>query len=156
VFHYWVHRDYDSALRELDRTVELQPNSAVARAFYAWIYRRRGEWKQSLMAAERAVELDPRDPSIPADIGASYLTLRRWSDAEHMANRALAIDPHHALAALEPRPHLHQQHRRYSPRQTSLRGRAGRKQVKQCPRVGHYCCDDRPAGVPRRIRKTFH
>jgi TolB-like protein/Tfp pilus assembly protein PilF len=99
VFHYWVHRDYDSALRELDRTVELQPNSAVARAFYAWIYRRRGEWKQSLMAAERAVELDPRDPSIPADIGASYLTLRRWSDAEHMANRALAIDPHHALAA---------------------------------------------------------
>jgi TolB-like protein/class 3 adenylate cyclase/cytochrome c-type biogenesis protein CcmH/NrfG len=99
VFHYWVHRDYDSALRELDRTVELQPNSAVARAFYAWIYRRRGEWKQSLVAAERAVELDPRDPSIPADIGASYLTLRRWSDAEHMANRALAIDPHHALAA---------------------------------------------------------
>jgi len=99
VFHYWVHRDYDSALRELDRTVELQPNSAVARAFNAWIYRRRGEWKQSLMAAERAVELDPRDPSIPADIGASYLTLRRWSDAEHMANRALAIDPHHALAA---------------------------------------------------------
>jgi TolB-like protein/cytochrome c-type biogenesis protein CcmH/NrfG len=99
VFHYWVHRDYDSALRELDRTVELQPNSAVARAFYAWIYRRRGEWKQSLVAAERAVELDPRDPSIPADIGGTYLTLRRWSDAEHMVNRALAIDPHHALAA---------------------------------------------------------
>jgi len=99
VFHYWGYRDYNPALRELDRTIELQPNSAVARAFYAWIYRRRGEWKQSLMAAERAVELDPRDPSIPADIGSTYLTLRRWSDAEHMVNRALAIDPHHALAA---------------------------------------------------------
>jgi TolB-like protein/Tfp pilus assembly protein PilF len=99
VFHYWGYRDYNQALRELDRTIELQPNSAVARAFYAWIYRRRGEWEQSLVAAERAVELDPRDPSIPADIGTTYLTLRRWSDAEHMVNRALAIDPHHALAA---------------------------------------------------------
>jgi TolB-like protein/Flp pilus assembly protein TadD len=98
VFHYWGHRDYDPALRELDRTVELQPNSAVARAFYAWIYRRRGEWKQSLVAAERAAELDPRDPSIPGDIGSTYLTLRRWSEAKRMVTRALAIDPHNALA----------------------------------------------------------
>jgi tetratricopeptide (TPR) repeat protein len=34
VFHYWGHRDYDPALRELDRVTELQPNSANARAFY--------------------------------------------------------------------------------------------------------------------------
>jgi TolB-like protein len=99
VFHYWGYRDYDSALRELDRTVELQPNSAVARAFHAYIYRRRGEWEQSLVAAERAAELDPRDPSIPRDIGVTYAALRRWSDAERELNRALAVDPHYALAA---------------------------------------------------------
>jgi len=98
-FHYWGYRDYDPALKELDRTVELQPNNAVARAFYAWIYRRRGQWEQSLLAAERATELDPRDPSIPADTGSTYLTLRRWSDAERMVTRALAIDPHNALAS---------------------------------------------------------
>ncbi len=98
VFHYWGHRDYVSALRELERTIEFQPNNAVARAFKAWIYRRRGEWEQSLVAAERAAELDPRDPSIPAEIGTTYLTLRRWSDAEHAFTRALAIDPHNALA----------------------------------------------------------
>ena len=45
VFYYWGYRDYDSALRELDRTVELQPNNADARATYAYIYRRRGEWR---------------------------------------------------------------------------------------------------------------
>jgi TolB-like protein/Tfp pilus assembly protein PilF len=100
MFHYWGRRDYDPALRELDRVIELQPNNANARAFYAWIYRRRGEWKQSLLAAERAAELDPRDPSIPADIGTTYISLRRWRDAERALTRALALDPHNALATL--------------------------------------------------------
>jgi TolB-like protein/Flp pilus assembly protein TadD len=99
VFYYWGYRDYDSALRELDRVTELQPNSAVARAFHAYIYRRRGEWEQSLVAAERAAELDPRDPSIARDIGVTYLSLRRWTDAEHELTHALALDPHYALAA---------------------------------------------------------
>jgi tetratricopeptide (TPR) repeat protein len=98
VFHYWGHPDYDSALRELDRVIELQPNNANARGFYAWIYRRRGEWKQSLAAAERAAELDPRDPQIPTDIGATYLNLRRWSDAEQALTRALALDPNNVVA----------------------------------------------------------
>jgi TolB-like protein/Flp pilus assembly protein TadD len=98
VFYYWGFRDYDPALRELDRTVEFQPNNANAWAFYAWIYRRRGEWEKSLAAAGRAAELDPRDPSIPADIGLTYVTLRRWSDAEHLLTRALALDPHNTQA----------------------------------------------------------
>src|SRR5436309_3923790 len=75
VFYYWGHRDYDPALRELDLVVELQPNNANARGFYAWIYRRRGEWKQSLTAAERAAELDPRNPQIPTDIGVTFVML---------------------------------------------------------------------------------
>src|SRR6266480_4426060 len=35
VFYYWGYRDYDPALRELDRTLELQPNNANARVFCA-------------------------------------------------------------------------------------------------------------------------
>jgi TolB-like protein/cytochrome c-type biogenesis protein CcmH/NrfG len=99
MFYYWGYRDYDSALRELDRTVEHQPNNADARATYAYIYRRRGEWRRSLAEFDRAVELDPRDPIIPTNIGATYIALRRWSDAEHELTRALALDPHNALAA---------------------------------------------------------
>ena len=98
VFYYWGHRDYDPALRELDLVVELQPNNANARGFYAWIYRRRGEWKQSLTAAERAAELDPRNPQIPTDIGVTFVMLRRWSDAERALTRALALDPYNAVA----------------------------------------------------------
>ncbi|PYJ89990.1 MAG: hypothetical protein DME71_07700 [Verrucomicrobia bacterium] len=99
VFHYWGHRDYDSALRALDRAIELQPSSSDSRTFRAAIYRRRGERRRSLAEFERALELDPRESSIPTEIGNSYLDLRRWSDAEQALSRALALDPHNINAS---------------------------------------------------------
>ncbi|PYJ21816.1 MAG: hypothetical protein DME92_05495 [Verrucomicrobia bacterium] len=99
VFHYWGHRDYDSALRALDRAIELQPSNSDSRTFRAAIYRRRGERRRSLAEFERALELDPRESSIPTEIGNSYLDLRRWSDAEQALSRALALDPHNINAS---------------------------------------------------------
>src|SRR5213595_1664145 len=94
IFHYWGHRDYDSALRALDRAIELQPSNSDGRTYRAAIYRRRGEWRRSLAEFERALELNPRDTSIPTEIGNAYLNLRRWSEAERALTRALALDPH--------------------------------------------------------------
>ncbi len=99
LFYYWGYRDYDSALRALDRAVELQPSNSSSRTARAAIYRRRGEWKRALAEFDRASELDPRDPQIPLNIGVTYVALRRWTDAEHEFTRALALDPHYALAA---------------------------------------------------------
>src|SRR5262249_49693525 len=99
-FFYWGHRQYEDALAEFNRTLELQPNSADARAFCAWVYRRRGEWKRSLDDSQRAEELDPRDATIPTNIGVTCYALRLWKDAERAELRALAIDPHNTQAAL--------------------------------------------------------
>jgi len=100
LFFYWGHRQYENALAEFNRALELQPNNADARAFCAWVYRRRGEWKRSLADSQRAEELDPRDASIPTNIGATCNALRLWKDAERAELRALAIDPHSAQAAM--------------------------------------------------------
>src|SRR5437667_123245 len=100
LFFYLCHRQYEMALTEFNRTLELQPNSALARTYCAWVYRRRGEWERSLAEFQRAQELDPRDAQIPLNIGATYLTLRQWKDAERAELRALAIDPHNGWAAL--------------------------------------------------------
>ena len=100
LFFYWGHRQYENALAEFNRTLELQPNNADARAFCAWVYRRRGEWERSLADSQRAQELDPRDASIPTNIGMTYNVLRLWKDAERAELRALAIDPHNTQAAL--------------------------------------------------------
>ncbi len=99
IFHYWGRRDYDSALRALDRAIELQPSNSDSRTFRAAIYRRRGEWRRSLTESERALELNPRESFSPTDIGDTYLSLRRWSESERALTRALALDPHNINAA---------------------------------------------------------
>jgi serine/threonine-protein kinase len=98
LFFYFAHRDYEAALAEFNRTLELQPNNALAQQYCAWVYRRRGEWERSLAYHQRAQELDPRDAQIPANIGSTYAALRMWKDAERAESRALAIDPHNAWA----------------------------------------------------------
>src|SRR4029077_10206745 len=67
MFYYWGQRDFNSALRELDRAIELQPSNWDTRTFRAAIYRRRGEWRRSLTEFERALELNPRNSSIPTE-----------------------------------------------------------------------------------------
>jgi tetratricopeptide (TPR) repeat protein len=99
LFHYWGRRDYDSALRALDRAIELQPSNSDARTAHASTYRRRGEWRLSLGEYERALELNPRYSSSFTELGNTYLSLRRWSEAERMYTRALALDPQNINAA---------------------------------------------------------
>jgi tetratricopeptide (TPR) repeat protein len=88
VFFYRAHRQYGIALTEFNRTLELQPNNADARAYCAYVYRRRGEWERSLAYSQRAEELDPRDATIPGEIGGTYQALRQWKDSERAALRA--------------------------------------------------------------------
>jgi TolB-like protein/class 3 adenylate cyclase/Flp pilus assembly protein TadD len=99
VLLYEGYRQYEDALAEFNRTLELQPNNALAQQYRGYVYRRRGEWDRSLADLQRAQELDPRDATIPSEIGGTYLVLRLWKDAERAELRALAIDPHSTLAA---------------------------------------------------------
>ncbi len=98
IFHYWGQRQYDAALAELDRTLNLQPNNAKARQFRAWIFRRQGKWKQSHDEAKLAQELDPRDEQIPANMALDFAAVREWDETERYASRALAIDPNNLVA----------------------------------------------------------
>jgi TolB-like protein/class 3 adenylate cyclase/Flp pilus assembly protein TadD len=99
LFFYQAHREYEKALMEFNRTLELQPNNVLARQYCAYVYRRRGEWERSLADSQRAQELDPRDAQIPVNLGVTYAVLRLWNDAQRAELRALAIDPHNRFAA---------------------------------------------------------
>jgi serine/threonine-protein kinase len=100
LFFYIARQQYEMALAQFNRTLELQPNNALAREYCAWVHRRRGEWDRSLAYSQRAQELDPRDALIHANIGTTYAALRLWKHAERAELRALAIDPHNVWAPL--------------------------------------------------------
>lgn len=97
-FYYYTARDYDNAIAEYGRALELQPNDAVALQFRGYIYRRQGKWEESIAELNQAAELDPRDASVVENIAVTYLHFRNWSEARRMASRSLALEPQTVLA----------------------------------------------------------
>ncbi len=98
VFHYYGFRQYEPALAEFQRAIELQPNNSEARQFIAYIHRRQGQWKRSLDELRGSLAQDPRNASVLGNIAQSYSYLRQWKEVESTARRALTIDPHEATS----------------------------------------------------------
>ena len=96
-FYYYGHRDYDKALAEFRRALELQPNNIQAQETVAFIYRRQGRWEQALSEMAKCEERDPRNASLLANHGTTYLNLRMWQEARRAGSRALALDPHNVV-----------------------------------------------------------
>jgi TolB-like protein/Tfp pilus assembly protein PilF len=98
LFHYYAFRQYEQALTEFQRAVELQPNNSVALMFIAVVHRRQGKWGRTVDGLKRSIEQDPRNPIIVSVLAETYVFLRRWRDAENTAQPVLTIDPHDALS----------------------------------------------------------
>ena len=90
MFHHW---DWPTAEKELNRAVELDPNSAVAhhwKGVYLSIVGRSDEAKAEM---HRALDLDPLSLIIMADIGQLHYFAHEYDQALDYCNRALALDP---------------------------------------------------------------
>ena len=70
IYDYFGKRDYDQALRQLGRALELQPNNMRALFYSSAVHRRQGQWERSLSEMEKCEALDPRDPIVAEEIGA--------------------------------------------------------------------------------------
>jgi TolB-like protein/Flp pilus assembly protein TadD len=92
-YHYWGFRDYRPALREFQRALELQPNSAQAIAALGFVQRRQGHWVEASRTLAKAVALAPRDDVLIGNYGQTYLVMRDYDKAIPILQRALAIDP---------------------------------------------------------------
>jgi TolB-like protein/Tfp pilus assembly protein PilF len=97
MFYYHGHRQYEPALVEFQRVVQLQPNNAQALEYLGYVHRRQGKWAESLDELQRAIVLDPRNASMEANIAGSYLHLRMWKEAAAAGRHAISIDPHETI-----------------------------------------------------------
>ena len=98
LFHYYGFREYEPALAEFQRALELRPNYSLALQFVAFVHRRQGKWATTLDELKRSIDQDPRDPYVQGGLAETYVFLRKWREAEDTARRALTIDPHEATA----------------------------------------------------------
>jgi len=94
LFHYYGFREYEQALTEFQRALQLQPNNALALSFIAFVHRRQGKWDLTLDELKKSIELDPRNPYTIGGLAETDIFLRRWKEAEDFARRGLTIDPH--------------------------------------------------------------
>jgi TolB-like protein/cytochrome c-type biogenesis protein CcmH/NrfG len=98
VFHYYGFRQYEPALAEFGRAIELQPNNSEALQFSAYVHRRQAKWDLTLEEVGRSLRQDPRNASVTGNLAQTYCFLRRWKEAESTARHALTIDPHEATS----------------------------------------------------------
>jgi TolB-like protein/Tfp pilus assembly protein PilF len=94
LFHYYGHRDYEPALKEFQRTLELQPNNALALSFVGFVHRRQAKWDRTLDELKKSIELNPRDAYTMGGVAETDIFMRRWKEAAEYAQRGLIIDPH--------------------------------------------------------------
>jgi len=95
-FYYHGYRQYEHALAEFERALQLQPNSSTALEYSGYVHRRQGQWERCLDELKRALEQDPRNAAIAANFANTYLQLRMWKEAERTGRHALEIDPYAA------------------------------------------------------------
>jgi serine/threonine-protein kinase len=95
-FYYHGYRQYERALAEFERALQLQPNASAALEYSGYVHRRQGQWERCLAELKRALEADPRSASLAANVSNTYIPLRMWKEAARAARHSLELDPYAA------------------------------------------------------------
>src|SRR6516165_6719878 len=98
LFHYYGFREYEQALTEFQRVVQLRSNYSLALQFIAFVHRRQGKWDRTVEELKKSIVQDPGDAYVQGGLAETYIFLRMWKDAQDLAQHALTIDPHEATA----------------------------------------------------------
>ncbi len=95
-----LHWDWNGAERELQRALEIDPNSSSAHLYSAYLHACTGDLEELPREMHEAERLDPLSP-IASNLQATvYVNLDRLDDALAAAKRTLTIDPNYIY--LEP------------------------------------------------------
>ena len=92
-YYYYCLKDYDTAVRYLERARQLLPNSSQIPALLASVARRRGEWDRSESYFNQTERLDPRNVNLLGQHAQLYIELRRFPEALRKFDQILEIMP---------------------------------------------------------------
>ena len=92
-YWYWGHLDYERALYNLEKAIELMPGNDEAHMWRGYASRRAGLWEQALDSMQQALKLNPRIAYKWTEYGMTFLYLHRYDEARTAIEQARAIDP---------------------------------------------------------------
>jgi non-specific serine/threonine protein kinase len=99
-YYYHGLRDFDRALDEFSRVLELQPNNTLAMASTAWVQRRQGKWEAAIVKLQTVIRLDPLNPWYNYELGITYYHCRQFRDAIAQFDKVIDLQPDHRYAYL--------------------------------------------------------
>jgi TolB-like protein/Tfp pilus assembly protein PilF len=92
-YHYWILKDYDTAVRYFEQARQFLPNSSRIPELLAYVARRRGQWDRSKAYFNEAERLDPRNVNLLTQQATTDIALRRFPEARRKLNQILDITP---------------------------------------------------------------
>ena len=92
-YHYWILKDYDTAVRHFEQARQLLPNSSRIPELLAYVARRRGQWDRSKAYFNEAERLDPRNVNLLTQQATTDIALRRFPEALRKLDQILDITP---------------------------------------------------------------
>ena len=92
-YWYWGHLDYERALYNLDKAIEMMPGNDEAYMWRGWVSRRAGLWEQAVESMQESLKLNPRVHFNWHEYAYTLLYLHRYDEANRAIRQARAIDP---------------------------------------------------------------
>jgi TolB-like protein/DNA-binding winged helix-turn-helix (wHTH) protein/Flp pilus assembly protein TadD len=90
--------DFDSAGKEFQRAIELNPGYATAHHWYAWHLSLLGRYDEAIAEMRRAENLDPLSLIINADLAELLVIAHSYDESIRQSRKTIEMDPNFALA----------------------------------------------------------
>ena len=88
---YYLNQDFESAIAEYSKLVDLDPADPSSHFFLAWALEQNGEFTQAIESHRRAIELSGNASLYLAGLGYSYGLSRRSEEAQGVLDELLAL-----------------------------------------------------------------
>ncbi|MEY2528941.1 MAG: hypothetical protein QOJ05_1031 [Verrucomicrobiota bacterium] len=86
-------RDFEKAIAEFDRAIELDPNYATAHQWKTTPLTAMGEFDRAIVESKKAIALDPLSLIANSDLAFNYINAHRFDEAAAQCRKTLEIDP---------------------------------------------------------------
>ncbi|HSD64379.1 MAG TPA: protein kinase [Ignavibacteriaceae bacterium] len=100
-YYYWCNLDYEKAIKEFFRALEIQPNCAEAFFGLGIVYRRMGNFELSIKNMLKGQALDPLAIEYGRNLGETYGLVKDFDNATKAYKKVLELNPDMDLAKAE-------------------------------------------------------